>query len=484
MDGKGQRVKLTLGVNFIKHLAKSKKRILALAFTLPFITRLIPELFFPVPVGFDTAIHLYGAKYNPFPDFKFRIFERFLLPYVYHSLGIELTFFMKFYSPVIFALMTLLLTSYASYVLKWGPEKLLLLTLLLSLNPALLRMSWDNHSQNLATLQLIALLLILGRKPALPRLLAVIPLAVMIALTHQLVSVIALGILIFELFYLARPRLRLVPYITVILLAILSIPAISPVLAPNRSIPALQSIAAEWNSGVDRIGLVNQAIAATWYTLPASFFGIFRERRLLAWLATSAGVYLFALGVGNPTPVVPGRWAVYSVIPLTFFAANAYRPRAGIRGVKAASLTLTILFTLSTGFGMVLPSGTAVTEMMHSSYPEFPPTLASSTAKKEHVEAIIKFTSYLNRNDDKACIITHYPWFFWWTGYYYKGKTIYNGPKYTDEKSLIEQIKSDTRLSKCGNKIYIIWFTGLAFAEEVQRLNELSLYELENKRAP
>ena len=59
--------------------------------------------------------------------------------------------------------------------------------------------------------------------------------------------------------------------------------------------------------------------------------------------------------------------------------------------------------------------------------------------------------------------------------YFYDGKTLYNGPQYTSDETLREF--AEAQRGKC-EEVYIIWFSGLTWAEELQRLEELSLYKL------
>ena len=466
--------------SWLKRLLKlelSPKAFLLLSFALSFIVRLVPELTFPVPVGFDTALYVAGAKHNPHPSFEFRILQKFILPYVYHVLGIDLIFFMKIFAPLVHALITMLMMLYAIRILSWSRTRLLVLMLLLSLSPAILRMAWDTHSQNLATLMLAGMLLIMGKRLTFVKFLSIMPVLALIALTHQLVSVIALVILFAEvLASVKRPR-EFVPMTFIFLACLLIVVYLDPVLNPLKvSMRVMTVISPQATSPITPQTLALQGLVATWYIAPAAVVGVFRERRLLAWTITSIGVFLAGFFLANPAPLVPGRWIVYSSIPLAFFASNAITKKGSW---KKSLAVIFIILTLSTGFGMLLPTGTPVTSIMHKAYPEMPETLASSTAKKEHIEAIIEFTRYLNIMDREGCLVTHYPWFFWWSWYFYEGKTLYNGPSYTTEQSLKTFV--ETRATKCSNT-YVIWFTGLTWAKEIKRIGELALYEYQPTR--
>ena len=455
----------------------TNRRALMLAFALPLFVRLIPEIVFPVPVGFDTAILSFGAKYNPVPQFKFRILEAFILPYILHTMRVDLLLFMKFYSPVIYGSMVFLLTLYAFRVLDWNERKLFLLALVLTFSPTMLRMSWDNHSQNLATIFLLITLNVLGKKPSLFRLLAVIPLAALTALTHQLVSVVSAIILISEGIHFLKSLKRglsSIPALATLMFAGIIIFLLNPLLTPMRIIESIQFLFKKSIININQFTLVLQALVSTWFLFPACIIGFMLHRRLFSWFIVCIAVYILSFFMGNIEVLVPGRWVIYSTIPLAFFVVNSYGKHLGDSRSKSTMLILTMVLTITTGVGMLFPSGTPVTSFMHDVYPEIPKTLASSTAKQEHIHAIQSFTNYLNGVDANACAITHYPYFFWWTGYLYVGKTVYIGPEYTTEQSL--HMYAEKASDTCKEKIYLIWFSGLDWAKELQSIGELSLY--------
>ena len=453
----------------------SLKWVLVISFILSFTVRLIPELYFPVPVGFDTALYVTGAKYNSVPRLEFRMLQKFILPYVYHVLKIDLLTFMRIYAPLIHGLTTAVLVLYAAKVLSWDRIRLLVLTLLLSLTPGILRMAWDTHSQNLGTLMLAGMLVVMGRDLKPLRLLVILPLMALIALTHQLVAVIALAILFVEALASIRRPKKLVLMALAFVACVLITTQLNPVLTlsgASKRIGAM--LTAPEKGSITPFTLAIQGLVVVWYIAPVAIIGLFGERRLLTWAIVSVAGFLLGFLVANPGLLVPGRWITYSSIPLAFFSANSISvSRRGIPWKKIASITFIVL-TLSTGVGMLLPSGTPITSLMHKAYDEMPEMLASSTARREHIEAIMELTGYLNSMKERSCLITHYPWFFWWSWYFYEGKTLYNGPSRTTEESLRTFI--ETRATKC-DKVYIIWFTGLTWAKELKRKGELALYE-------
>lgn len=451
------------------------RRILILAFTLPCFVRLIPEIYFSVPVGFDTAILIYGAKYNPEPQLRFRLLESFILPQIHNKLGIDLLFFMKLYSPSIYGLMIVLMVLYAYRVLKWDERKLILLTIILAFSPTMLRMSWDNHSQNLATIFLLTAFNILGKIPSLFRVLVVVPLAALIALTHQLVSTIFVVILISEVIHSLKRRLGSIQILTAAIFAGIITMLLNPVLTPMHILERIQLLFEQSANNIDHFPLALQAFVSTWFLFPACLMGFMTHLRLFSWFMACIIIYVFSFFTVDPGMLIPGRWVVYSTIPLAFFVVNSYRNYLGGRRAKNIVFTITLMFTLTTGVGMLFPSGTPITSLMHNIYPEFPKTLASSTAKQEHIYALQTFINYLNRVDADACIITHYPYFFWWSGYLYNGKTIYIGPEYTTEQLL--HIHAQSALESCNEMIYLIWFSGLSWAKELHSIGELSLYK-------
>ena len=248
-------------------------------------------------------------------------------------------------------------------------------------------------------------LLLWGRKTSLKRVALSIPMLVLVALSHQLVAVVAVSIILAEALHLGINRKK--PIIMLLLTSLVAfILLLNPMLSISRLAKTLEQVFVSTSgAGGQAAEALKQGTVATWYLLPASILGFFRENRLSTWLASSGGVFLFSLAVPNPSPIVPGRWITYATIPLLFYAINTI---ALAKRTRIISLICLLALT-STGVGMIIPDGTPVTREMHALYPEFPATLVSSTAKREHVNAILVFSDYLNSKDSDGCLVTHYP---------------------------------------------------------------------------
>ena len=183
----------------------SYRLILLLSFTIPFIVRLIPEIFFPVAVGFDTAFYVAGPKLGRVdPVFKYRILDNYIYVILYHYVGVDLIKFTKFFGPLLYASTGLGLTFYAWRVLKWDRYRLIMLISIYSFMPPLLRMSWDLYSQSFGTVFLV-LMLILLRMVRYPfNYISSTLLIILLAYIHSLVLVVASLIYFIEALYCLR----------------------------------------------------------------------------------------------------------------------------------------------------------------------------------------------------------------------------------------------------------------------------------------
>ena len=118
---------------------------LALAFFVAFSLRFMPELQTPYPVGYDIPTYAVGAAH--FLDNPLRILSGPLLMFailsIFHSLGLELCFALKFITPVLYGLMAVSFYVFLRVSLGWDVKKSLLCTILCILQPTALRISWD-----------------------------------------------------------------------------------------------------------------------------------------------------------------------------------------------------------------------------------------------------------------------------------------------------------------------------------------------------
>jgi len=202
-----------------------------LAFIIPFVVRVIPEILMgPYLIGFDTLgfyvpntevwfhgeIDLWGyLSVAPF-------FYTILMSVV--SVGFPLTLALKVISPILLGLLGLSIYIYAKRGLGWSPIKSLAPALLGTLYFLALRISWDMLRNELGLIFLfIALTLLTSKKSGSWKnyvLLSILMLAVV--LSHQLVSVIMLGIIGFTVGYRIFRR----EYLNSVHLVVATLPAL------------------------------------------------------------------------------------------------------------------------------------------------------------------------------------------------------------------------------------------------------------------
>ena len=436
-----------------------RKAYFFMIFLIPLVVRSIPELLSPVPIGFDTVIYLAQAKRLASSPSILPFFAR-LLGLLY-SLGVDLMVVMKVLPVLVFATTILLACVYAHKRLNWSLNDIFLLAVVMSFSAAMLRMSWDLHRQSVATLLLLGYMCMdpwssLSRG----KLVASFILVALIGLLHELVLVAVTAINFYLAFLAFRRRdFRKILFFSALALIPFVCYEVSVYLSYGRLASpygVFENVLARWGSS-GYSNLVSYAVgllvATFWYVLPLAPLGFFHDRYLSPWLLVMLAGYLSEILTPFFAVRLADRWMLYMAVPLMFYSARAisnfWKPRKFRRLPVAATLVIVCL----NGFSMLgviqpfrLPSNLYIGFI--------PSTMVFSTAKPEHVVAVMEFSRIINGvAGDSACVVTHDPWFKYWTIYLTDFK-VYSFSGMDPGPAISSAIRGG-----CG-EIYVIWFKG------------------------
>ena len=436
-----------------------RKAYFFIIFLIPLIVRSIPELLSPVPIGFDTAIYLAKAKMLAASPSILPFFAR-LLGLLY-LLGVDLMAVMKVLPVIVFATTILLACVYAHKRLNWSLHDVLVLAVMMSFSAAMLRMSWDLHRQSMATLLLLGYMCMdpwsgLSRG----KIVASFTLVALIGLFHELVLVVVTAIN-FYLAFLAFKRRSFTKALFFSALALTSFVCYQA--GVYLSYGKLASPYSVFNDALARWGsngysnLVSHAVgllvATFWYVLALAPLGFFHDRYLSPWLLVMLAGYLSEILTPFFAVRLADRWMLYMAVPLMFYGARAVSKFAGSGGFRKLSMAVALMIVCLNGFSMLgviepfrLPSNLYIGFI--------PSTMVFSTAKPEHVVAVMEFSKIINGvAGEDACVVTHDPWFKYWATY------LTNLKVYSFSGTDPEPAISGAMKSGCG-EIYVIWFKG------------------------
>ena len=181
-----------------------------LAFVIPLVVRAIPEILMgPYIVGFDTlgfyvpntllwlhnGINLWGFLATA------PLFYTIFMSVV--AAGGSPVFVLKIISPLLLGFLGLSIFAYAKRGLGWSPSKSTFVALLGTVYFVALRASWDQLREELGLVFFfVVLMLLINRKDSSWKRYVVLSLAmVVVVLSHQLVSVLMFGVIVFTVAY-------------------------------------------------------------------------------------------------------------------------------------------------------------------------------------------------------------------------------------------------------------------------------------------
>jgi len=429
---------------------ETKKKILTylLAFTIPLVFRSIPELKYKYPLGADTPFYMYTMKYSKIPPLIMDIWRQ---NNIYYTLlahlgktGIDPIIFFKIYPPIVFALTILAFVAYADIKLKWKPRDLIILSTIMTLTPALLRLSWDLHRQNFATLILAWTIVLLETKLSwkikTPTTLAAL---LTIAFTHELIFAIAITVIAWNLLEKTWKQkntpLERKATITIAILILLTLPIIFYITIKPQTLNTINQLLAKTKYQTETWKQLDTILTYTILSygaiLPIAALGIFHSNLTTPWITFSTVICAASAIIAGPILFL-NRIIHTTTYPIAVYAANTIRK---MNFKKAAPYLVLIVLSIQP-LSMLGTFPLPITFFAEKRQGEFTDLLAPCISE-EQIEALNYFKQHIEKHPEIK-IIGFHPWYLsGWVSYFYgehnlayygttlawarKGKTLY-----------------------------------------------------------
>lgn len=425
---------------------REKGMLYAAWFLTPLAVRSVPELLTRYPIGFDTPFYMYAAKVyaEELPRFAWNIkadpgwyqwygWRPFLqmLGLVYWS-GVDMVLFMKVFPTVVYAASIFVLSLYLFKRLGWGPYSTLIVCVLLSVSPAMLRMSWDLHRENFALFIFLVSLFFVDPLRGKRNMAIMIPLSLLTGMVHEC----AIGILEVVLLYNAvlsavkRDRgafvyyalLALIPIAAYLLLRLLfpTSKPLLPLFARQFSWGRLIRFEYEGDAWVwmNLNWWLSLLILAYGLIIPLSALGAFNHRHFTPWTTLTLTAYASVVITPFLSLNLPDRWLFLGAPPITVYAANAlvkfrknWKVAVAIALVSVQAMSMLGLFSKP----LFLYAG--------QHYGVFADTLLVSTTDEQTVDAIREVAAWLNANTPVDAVIGAPYDLYGWALYFTDGRT-------------------------------------------------------------
>jgi hypothetical protein len=346
-----------------------------LAFVIPLIVRAIPEILMgPYLTGFDTMgfyvpntllwLHN-GVSLGNFLQTA-PLFYTIFMSIV--AAGGSPVLVLKIISPLLLGFLGISIFAYAKRGLGWSPSKSVFVALLGTIYFVALRASWDQLREELGLVFFFVVLMLLSdKKNSSWKKYVVLSLVMaLVALSHQLVSVLMLGVIVFTVAY----RLYRKDLVDSTKLIAASLPAVlyffvvylNGVLQAgilNYS-PNVGSPLANWTGFTSYQSMLISTggffLYCFWLLLPLTLLSVWRLRNLQLgfWLLFST--FLVLLPIAS---VSPYRWVLMLVYPLAFYATDTLSRLKSIKwkryklSVRRTAILYLVLSTAVLSFGYI-----------------------------------------------------------------------------------------------------------------------------------
>jgi hypothetical protein len=346
-----------------------------LAFFIPLIVRAIPEILMgPYIVGFDTMgfyvpnallwLHN-GVNLGEFLATA-PLFYAIFMSIV--AIGGSPVIMLKIIPPLLLGFLGLSMYAYAKRGLGWSPSKSAFVALLGSIYFVALRASWDQLREELGLVFFfVVLMLLINKKDRSWKRYVVLSLAmVVVVLSHQLVSVLMFGVIVFTLAYSLTRK----DFIGFIDLIVVSLPAVLYFFIVYLS-GVLQSGFLDYSTNVGSplaswtgfasyqsmlIGTGGLFLYCFLFIIPLALISLWRLRnlQLRSWLLLS--LILMLLPIAS---VSPYRWVLMLTYPLAFYATDTLSRFKSIKWsrfrftVHRIAIVYLVLSTVILSFGFI-----------------------------------------------------------------------------------------------------------------------------------
>jgi hypothetical protein len=400
----------------------------ALAFLVPLVVRVIPELLMgSFATGFDTV-----GYYLPNTFLWLRqgvSFWTFMSdgPLIYIllmgtvSVGAPIIFVFKMLAPLLLGALGLIIFVYANKTLMWSSRKSLLAVCFATLYFVALRTSWDMLRVELALIFLFAALILVSKNKIGVLFSAAL---FMVVLANPIVAAVMLFIAFAVLlkFAVQKNMLQLrrlivwsLPAVLLTLIIIYANVAIQRSLLkgfPNQSIggdAALLGFASYQDLVVNTLGFLAFCFLPL---LPFIVKGVGRLRNsfpLKAWVFWVFLVLIVTFASPNAfLAVYPYRWILLLTFPLAFYATEGF---CAIRHRTYKTVFGVVLVVLSVGF-VALPSANAFPYF--NIYPNYvPTTMLQNTLPLRDCQNTVNALQWVQSNMNSSRLLVHQAFYGW-----------------------------------------------------------------------
>jgi hypothetical protein len=466
-----------------------------LAFLVPFLIRMIPELIaWPYPLGFDTLGYYVPAMrwwINPFsgrslPNDALGIVQSAGLFYVISAAFNRFVITdplvaVKILGPLLTGFVSLSVFAYARLALRWNLWKALLASLIATLYFVGLRISWEMYHNMLGVAFLFAAILALDALKGPRRCVIVTVLTLLTFMSHEIAGVILLGVFVLETLRLyARRRFEQVTsqiYFSA-LASGLFLFQLSGFLDQTGRFAQLNTVIfgppVSWEVAVYVLGF---PVYCFIFLLPLALLGLgLRKRRSMNWWSVTCLLILapvFSFGLRS----VPEwfRWQLMLVYPLSFYFAEGFekairfRPRRYASGLtmKATAVGLIALIAFTSCCYLVAsPENAFPYFSQYNPYLRYiQSSMVQSSIPIQDVPSVLRAidlaSSLLN---DRTVLVLHEAVFVWavnrlgTTAGLVPVKEEYLSANPESASKSLEQVASAQYDS--GHLVYTIWWSG------------------------
>lgn len=366
-------------VKILKKIVTRDVFIASVLFLLAGLIRAVPEIKAGIwPIGYDT-FNTYAAElatyHGPLINWlrTANLVYFIFLPFV--KAGIDPGFLMKIFGPIFFGVLIVSFYFWSRHFLKFSPIKSLLAGLLLMLQLATLRLSWDLYRNELGLIFLFWALISLPKIEKMKHFLLFMLFGTLIVLSNELVAVIFLFVvLIYLLSKLYRKKYRFslklaIPWLIILLIFFINIfqSVGTKLYSPNvifiNERNNLWRYLYQYQQEMSYQMLFTTIGRLFWllyqFILPLALYGYWLLRKNLVltsitiWLLVGTFSSLIFAGTGL---IVWERWLIMLVFPFTIYAVEGASKLGEIIGnVKHwASRYSRLAFVLGTLFWLVL----------------------------------------------------------------------------------------------------------------------------------
>jgi len=412
-----------------------------LAFLLPLIIRVMPEILMgPYIIGFDTIgfyvpnsmLLLHGGislgKFLETAPLFYIIFTSLV------AVVGSPVFVLKLISPLLLGLLGLSIFAYARRGLDWSPSKSAFAALLGTLYFVALRASWDQLREELGLVFFFLVLMLLSESKIMKwKNYIVLSLAMtVVALSHQLVSVLMLGVIAFTIVNSLYHK----AFGNSIKLIAVSLPAVSYffIVYLNGVLQAglldystnVGSVLASWTGFASYQSMLISTgglfLYCFLFMLPLALIGIWRLRNLHldSWLFFSFILMLLPIA-----SVSPYRWVLMLTYPLSFFSTDALSRLRAIKwkrykvNVRRIAVLYLVLSTAVLSFGYISitphhPFEYFNPESFNGYSYQIPTSMLQNTISITDCKDTVNALQWFKNNENSSALLLTHTVFYGW----------------------------------------------------------------------